>query len=344
MLNVALLGYGMAGRTFHAPLIATTPGMLLHTIVSSDPEKVRRDFPAVRVAGDPAEAFADAAVDLVVVATPDHLHVGQAHAALDAGKHVVVDKPFALSLAEAESVVRHASEEKLFLSVFQNRRWDGDFLTVRQLVADGTLGEIFQFESHFDRFRPAVLDRWKDRRPSGVWQDLGPHLVDQALLLFGPPLAVYADFARQKPDALAADYFHVLLRYRRLRVILHASQMTPDSGLRFAVHGRGGSFIKHGLDPQEAALASGQRPGSGDWGLDRRKGLLTSVSDGEARASVEVDGLPGNYPAYYAAVRDSVRHASPNPVSPEEALLVMKIVEAGLESAASGREVLLGIG
>jgi predicted dehydrogenase len=343
-LNVAIVGYGMAGRTFHAPLIATTPGMLLQTVVSSDAEKVKRDFPAVKVVSDLAMALADPAVDLVVIATPDELHARQAHAALDAGKHVVVDKPFALSLEEARGVVQHAADANLFLSVFQNRRWDSDFLTVRHLIENGTLGEVFQFESHFDRFRPVMLDRWKDRRSSGVWQDLGPHLVDQALQLFGPPIGIYADLARQRPQAAAIDYFHVLLRYPRLRVILHASQMTPNSDLRFAVHGSLGTFIKYGTDPQEAALAAGNRPGADGWGSDRRHGSLTSVTDETETASSEYQSLAGNYPAYYASVRDAIQLGSPNPVSPKDALLVMKIFEAGLESAHTGREVLLRCG
>lgn len=341
-LNVAICGYGIAGRTFHAPLVVTTPGLLLHTVVSSDAEKVKRDFPAVGVVDDLAAALADPAVDLVVVATPDQLHAPQAHAALDAGKHVVVDKPFALSLAEANGVVQHAADADLFLSVFQNRRWDSDFLTVRHLVENGALGEVFQFESHFDRFRPSMLDRWKDRRTSGVWQDLGPHLVDQAIQLFGPPTGIYADLARQRPEAAATDYFHVLLRYPRLRVILHASHMTANPDLRFALHGRRGSYVKYGADPQEAALAAGNRPGSNGWGSDPRCGSLTSVTHDGKTASMKVESLAGDYPAYYAGVRDAIRLGTPNPVSPEDALLVMKIFEAGLASAHTGREVLLG--
>ena len=341
-LNVALIGYGMAGKVFHAPLIATTPGLLLHSVVSSAPAKVHLDFPDVRVLAGPSDAFADETIDLVVIATPDHMHAEQAHAALEAGKHVVVDKPFAVSADEARGVVQHAATIGRFLSVFQNRRWDSDFLTLRRLIEGGTLGEVLQFESHFDRYRPKVLDRWKDQRSAGVWQDLGPHLVDQALQLFGMPDAVFADLAVQKKGGAAVDYFHVSFRYDRLRVLLHASQMTPASDLRFAVHGSRGSFIKHGADPQEAALAAGQRPDGLSWGADHQSGVLTEVLDDDTISVAQHTCGPGNYPAYYIGVRDALLKGAPNPVRPEEALAVMDILEAGRRSAEERREVWLG--
>jgi predicted dehydrogenase len=188
--KVALVGYGFVGKTFHAPLIAATPGLLLHTVVSSDPAKVLADHPGVKVAPDLDAALADPEIDLVVIATPDPLHAPQAHAALDAGKAVVIDKPFAVTLDEARAVADHAQRAGKLLSVFHNRRWDSDFLTLKALIADGSLGEIVQYESHFDRFRPVVRDRWREKPGAGALLDLGPHLIDQALQLFGPPLAV----------------------------------------------------------------------------------------------------------------------------------------------------------
>ncbi|MGR4866231.1 oxidoreductase [Caulobacter sp. LARHSG274] len=338
--HVALVGYGFVGKTFHAPLIAATPGLVLHTVVSSDPAKVLADHPTAKVAPDLAAALADPAVDLVVIATPDPLHAAQAHAALDAGKSVVIDKPFAATLDEARAVADHARRAGKLLSVFHNRRWDSDFLTLKALIADGTLGEIVQYESHFDRFRPLVRDRWREKPGAGALLDLGPHLIDQAQQLFGPPTGLYADLAVQKDGGLAPDYFHLVLRYPRRRVLLHASQMTLASDLRLAVHGTKGSFVKSGLDQQENALKAGGVPGAEGWGVDPRPGTLT-VADGEATASRVVEGLPGDYLAYYAAIRDALSGHGDNPVPPEEALAVMDLIDLAQRSAAEGRELSL---
>jgi predicted dehydrogenase len=199
-LNVALAGYGYAGKTFHAPLIAATPGLTLHTVVSSNPDKVLADFPAIRIRPDLAAAVADPEIDLVVVATPNELHARQAHQALEGGKHVVVDKPFTLTVKEAKAVIGHAATANRLLSVFHNRRWDADFLTLQRLIGEGTLGTVRQFTSHYDRFRPIVRDRWRERDEpgAGIWYDLAPHLIDQALMLFGLPEAISADIQKQR--------------------------------------------------------------------------------------------------------------------------------------------------
>lgn len=309
-------------------------------MVSSDPAKVLADHPGVKVAPDLDAALADAEIDLVVIATPDPLHAPQAHAALDAGKSVVIDKPFAAALEEARALVDHAQRAGKLLSVFHNRRWDSDFLTLQALITDGALGEVVQYESHFDRFRPVVRDRWREKPGAGALLDLGPHLIDQALQLFGPPLAIQADLAMQKDGGQAPDYFHLVLRYPRLRVLLHASQMTIDSRLRMAVHGTKGSFVKQGLDQQENALKAGVAPSSQGWGADPRPGTLT-VTDGEGTASREVEGVPGDYLAYYAAIRDALSGHGPNPVPPDEALAVMALIDLAQRSAAEGRELLL---
>ena len=341
-LNVALVGYGFVGKTFHAPLIVATPGLVLHTVVSSDLVKVLADHPGAKVAPDLAAALADPAIDLVVIATPDPLHAPQAHAALDAGKNVVIDKPFAVTLDEARAVADHATRAGKLLSIFHNRRWDSDFLTLKALIADGSLGEIVQYESHFDRFRPVVRDRWREAPGAGALLDLGPHLIDQALKLFGPPTAVFADLAIQKDGGKAPDYFHLLLRYPRLRVLLHASQMTVASDLRMAVHGTRGSFVKQGLDPQEDALKAGIVPGSEGWGVDPRPGTLTTPapdSGGDGVARRVIAGAPGDYLAYYAAIRDALSGHGANPAPPEEALAVMELIDLAARSAAEGREL-----
>ena len=213
-LRVALIGYGFVGKVFHAPLIQATPGLLLHTVVSRDAGKVHADWPDVQVVGDTDAAFADPAVDVVVIASPNDSHAPLAMAALAQGKHVVVDKPFTVTLTEARDVVDAARRAGRLVSVFQNRRWDGDFLTVQRLVGDDTLGRVAEFHSHFDRFRPVVQDRWRehDAPGGGLWYDLGPHLIDQAVQLFGLPEAISVDIARLRDGAQAPDYVHATLR------------------------------------------------------------------------------------------------------------------------------------
>lgn len=337
-LRVALVGYGLAGRVFHAPLIIATPGLALHMVVSSDVGKVHADLPDVDVVSDPQTAFDDGAIDLVVIASPNATHAPLAIAALRAGRHVVVDKPFAIDLAQAQTVAAVACASGRLLAVFHNRRWDADFLALRALIEAGTLGEVAEVHSHFDRFRPTVPDRWRERAGpgAGLWLDLGPHLVDQALQLFGLPDAVQADIAIQRAGAQVDDFCHVVLRYPRLRVVLHAGALVPGAGLRFAVHGTGGSWFKHGLDPQEAALRAGGVPGAADWGVDPAPGQLLRVdADGTLRDAPSPTPA-GDYRMFYAGIRDAIRHGAPPPVSVDEALDVMRVLQAGIDSAVTG--------
>lgn len=329
-VNVALVGFGFAGRMFHAPLIGAVPGLRLHTIVSSQGEVARAAWPHARVVATYDEALADRAIDLVVLATPNAVHAQQAHAALDAGKHVVVDKPFTITLAEAESVVAHAERAGRLLTVFHNRRWDGDFLTVKRLIDEGALGDVLYFESRIDRYRPVVRDRWRERAGAGagLWYDLGPHLVDQALQLFGQPHAIDADLAIQREGAQVDDYFHVVLKYPRRRVVLHASMLAAANDLRFVVHGTRGSYIKYGTDPQEAVLRGGGVPGGAEWGVDQRPGVL-SVYEGERLVVREVEPARGDWRAFYAGVRDAIVAGGENPVAGAGAVGVMGVVEVG---------------
>lgn len=339
-LDVALLGYGYAGKTFHAPLIASVPGLRLAAVGSGNAAKVRADWPEMLVSGAPKELLARPDLDVVVIATPNDTHFDLARRALLAGKHVVVDKPFTVTLAEARELAALAGRAQRVLSVFHNRRWDADFLTVRRLIAAGALGEVVYFESHFDRYKPEVLPRWREQAGAGggLWYDLGPHLADQALQLFGLPRAVYADFALQRSGAQAVDYFHVLLRYERLRVILHGSALVAGGSPRFLVHGSAGSYIKHGLDTQEDALKRGQRPDGPDWGRDPRDGALTRPAP-EGMQTEAVATVPGDYRVYYAGLRDAILAGAPNPVPAQEAIAVMALLELACDSAAAGREL-----
>lgn len=339
-IGVGLVGYGLGGRAFHAPYVGVTSGMTLRAVVSRDVGKVHADLPGMRVMPSVDALLAEDGIDLVVVSSPDALHAEHAIAALHAGKHVLVDKPFATSLADAQRVARAAEGSGRLLTIFQNRRWDADFLTLRRLLAGDRLGEIVQFESRFDRWRPVPAATWKEAREGGSWQDLGPHLIDQALVLFGRPEAITADIATLRAPAPAPDYFHAVLRYPNRRVLLHSSKLVADNGLRFAVHGTRGSWIKHGIDPQEAATVAGVAPGGEAWGHDPREGLLTLQGD-EGLTTTALPNSRGDYRLFWQALVAAIRGEGPNPVSATEALQVMEVLDAGLRSVAERREVTL---
>jgi predicted dehydrogenase len=343
LIRVGLVGYGYAAKTFHAPLIAATAGLQLTAVSSSDPAKVHADRPDLEVEASPQALFARDDIDLVIIPTPNDTHFPLAQAALAAGKHVVVDKPFTVTVAEAQQLEAQAQAAGKLLSVFHNRRWDADFLTLQGLLGQRALGRIVQFESHFDRYRPLVPVRWRESAATagtGLWYDLGPHLIDQALQLFGLPQGIQLTLETLRDGAEVDDYFHALLRYERLQVVLHASTLTPQPAPRFSVHGTEGSYIKHGLDEQEAALKAGTYPPSDHWGVDPVKGQFTAWRDGEPR-TVPVPNQRGDYPAYYAALRAAIRGEAPNPVPAREAIQVMQLIEAGRVSAAERHEVAL---
>ena len=333
-IRVGLVGYGFASKTFHAPLISGTAGMELAAVSSSDAAKVHVDWPAVQAVADAQALFDDPSIQLIVIPTPNDTHFPLAKAALNAGKHVVVDKPFTVTLSQARELEALAKAQGLLLSVFHNRRWDSDFLTLKTLLEQGTLGDVRYFESRFDRFRPEVRNRWREQKGagSGIWFDLGPHLIDQALQLFGSPVAINVDLAELRPGAQTTDYFHAVLTYPQRRVVLHASMLVAAESPRYQVHGTHGSYVKYGLDPQEESLKAGARPPQEEWGYDMRDGVLT-LANGEERVEETLLTTPGNYPAYYAGIRDAIRGEKRNPVTAEEAIQVMELIELGLQSA-----------
>jgi scyllo-inositol 2-dehydrogenase (NADP+) len=342
MIGVGLIGYGLGGAVFHAPLVAAEPRLRLAAVATSRGEQVRRDHPGARVVAGAAELLADPEVELVVVAAPNAVHHELAAAALRAGRHVVVDKPFTLGSADADELIALAAAAGRQLSVFHNRRWDGDFLTLRRLLAAGALGEVAELVSRYDRFRPAPRGGWKEEAGpgSGVLWDLGPHLVDQALQLLGRPETVWADVGTQRPGVEATDYAHLVLGYGRLRVLLHAAMLVRDPGPRFEVHGDRGSFVSWGLDPQEQALRAGGRPGDPGWGTlppDRRATLTTEVAGLEVAGRVA--GVPGDYGAFYATMAAAVAGEGPVPVAAAEARDTVAVIEHALASSREGRVV-----
>jgi predicted dehydrogenase len=299
---------------------------------------VRSVHPGVEPVSDPLSAARHPDVDLVVIATPNDTHAPLAEAALRAGKHVVVDKPFTVTLAEARALAILAAQADRLLSVFQNRRWDSDFLAVRREITGGRVGEVVELRSEMSRYRPEVRDRWRERAGpgSGVWYDLGPHLIDQALVLFGPPESVQADLRVQRRGGSAVDWFHAVLGYGPMRVILASSMLATDTPTRFLVRGTRGSLTKRGGDVQEDQLLSGMKPGSPGWGLDPDPLLFIG---GDAGAPTEFAAPAGDYVAYYESIRDAVRGTAALPVTPAEATTVMAVIEAGMQSSAEGRAI-----
>lgn len=343
-IRVGILGYGFATATFHAPLVSAVPGLQLTAISSSKPEEVKTQWPGVQVLPDAPTLLARPDIDLVIIPTPNATHYELACQALAAGKHVVVDKPFTVTATEAKDLIERAKQAQRLLSVFHNRRWDADFLAVRQVLAAGRLGRLTHFESHFDRFRPLVRPRWRESAEpgGGLWYDLGPHLLDQALQLFGRPDTVSLDLAAQREGAQADDWFHAMLRYGSLRVILHASALSAQLAPRFSLHGTQGSYTKYGLDTQEDALRSGQRPcrlepqGPANWGFDPQVGVLR-LANGDELIEEPLINPQGDYTHFYACIRDALLHKGPNPVTAEQALEVIRLLELGLQSWQQGR-------
>ena len=347
---MALLGYGSAAKIFHAPLIAGVPGLQLASVCSTRAGAVFADWPAVRVVATPQEVLADASIDVVVIATPNDSHYPLALAALQAGKHVVVDKPCTVTLADAEHLLEVAAQQGRVMTVFQNRRLDSDFLALQQVLAGGELGRVVQVDSHFDRYRPVVPSRWReeDLPGSGLWFDLGSHLVDQALVMFGLPDAISLDLACLRDGSEVNDWFHAVLRYDTaragLRVILHASTLVADLGPRWAVHGTTGSFTKFGLDSQEDTLKTGRRPqldAPDDWGTDPSPGEvlhMATLPGVAAPVSVrhESPNPPGNYLAYYANLRDHLVGQADLLVTPDQVRAVMRVLTLGEQSASEG--------
>lgn len=335
-IKVGLVGYGLSGATFHAPLLSVLGQFQIVKVVSSQKEKVLKDLKDVEVVGSLEEILEDSSIDLAVITTPSGLHYEMAKQSLLAGKHVILEKPMVVEAWEAEELIKIAEEKNLLLSVYHNRRWDNDFLTVKKLMDDGVLGEINTYQVHYDRFRPMVRDRWREKPGpgSGILFDLGSHLIDQALHLFGVPQFVWADVFSQKENAETDDYFHVILGYEKLRVILHSGSIVPSNGPRFQVHGSKGSFIKSGNDCQEADLSDGKKPIDDSWGADAPEfyGKLVTV-EGENETHETIETLHGSYLTYYQAVADSILSGKKAPVTAQEGLSVIKIIDAAFESS-----------
>jgi scyllo-inositol 2-dehydrogenase (NADP+) len=342
-INVGLAGYGFSGQSFHRPLLQHSHNFEIHTIMSSNKEKVQTDMGGVNVVPSLQELLQED-IELVVITTPNHLHYDMIKQSLTAGKHVVVEKPFVTESEQGEELIRLAEENGLVLSVFHNRRWDADFLTIRNLMEKKKLGDISTYEAHFDRYRPMVKDRWKENKieGGGVLYDLGSHLIDQALCLFGKPQWVFADIFSQRDPEKAEDYFQITLGYDTVRIGLYSRSIVLDPGPRYQLHGQKGSFVKYGMDRQEADLKEGINPYSASWGMEDEEswGTLSLIEEEEVN-KVKLSSEKGDYTQYYQGIFEAVRNNQPIPVRAEEALNVIEIIEACKKSSSEKKSIYL---
>jgi scyllo-inositol 2-dehydrogenase (NADP+) len=345
MVRVCLIGFGLAGQAFHAPVIRGVPGMELACILERRGTRAQEKYPEVRVARTIDELLADKTIQLCVVATPNDSHFELTRACLLAGRDVVVDKPFAPTLRESEELVRLAAELGRLITVYQDRRWDGDFETVKKIVASGKLGTVVEYECRFDRFRlESKANAWRERpdQPgAGVLFDLGPHVIDQALVLFGEPKAITASAFCERETSQVDDSFDVCLEYPGLRAMGRARIIAYAPGPHFLIHGTKGSFMKYGMDPQEARLRGEDYPQGTDWGADwgveaeELWGTLSLVGE----PAVKVKTERGDYRGFYANVRDAIEKNTPLDVTPEQALRTMRAVILAHKSSRERRTV-----
>jgi scyllo-inositol 2-dehydrogenase (NADP+) len=341
-INVGLVGFGLAGQVFHAPLIHANPHLRLTHIVQRHGNESQQKYPHAKVIREVDTLLADPSVDLVVVATPNASHFEIATKSLQARKHVVVDKPFTVSSNDADQLIALSRNMERVLTVFHNRRWDGDFLTVRQILDKKLLGRVAEFESRFDRFRPQIKSgSWREQTGpgSGVLFDLGSHLIDQAVLLFGLPQGVYADLRRQRDQAIAIDTFEVRLEYSALKVTLKAGSLVCEPSPRFVLYGTEGSFVKFGLDPQEGALKQGETPAHPDWGTEREQAWGTHTKCDGVGARAKYPTLAGCYPEFYANVFRAINKQEELAVKPEQAMEVIRLIELAQQSALERRTI-----
>jgi len=350
-IGVAVIGFGLAGRVFHAPFVSAVPGLKLEAIVQRRGDEASQAYPKTRILRSVEEALSDSNISMIVVGTPNETHYDLAKQSLLAGKHVVIDKPFAATSAQAKELIELAREKKLVLAPFHNRRWDGDFLSVRKVLDSGELGRIVTFESHFDRFRPLPREAtWKEAAndANGMLFDLGPHLVDQALALFGVPEAITASVRRDRDTTDIEDAFDITLHYPRLQAICRATMLAAEPAPRFLIHGTLGSFRKYGLDPQEPALAAGAIvPPMGDareWLAEPESAWGTLVvapdpSQPERLTRTTIKTELGDYRNYYANVRDAILGDRSLAVAPEDAYRVIRLLELARQSSAEARSI-----
>jgi scyllo-inositol 2-dehydrogenase (NADP+) len=327
-----IASFGMSGKVFHAPLLTKHEGFHLKTIVERSKNEASDLYPDVEIIRDFDKLLLDKEIELVIINTPDHTHYDLALEAINAGKHVIVEKPFTQTLEQAYALIATAKQKGVMLSVFQNRRWDGDFLTVQKVIQNNLLGKLVEFESHFDRFRNFIqAGTWKESAETGTGTlyNLGSHLIDQAVVLFGVPDAVNAEIRILRPGGEVDDCFDIRLSYNYIKVTLKASYLVRESGPKYFLHGVHGSFLKSGLDVQEDAMKAGGIPGSPGWGTEPEQNWGVLNTDiGNLHFKGKIETLPGNYLAFYDNIYDHMVKGKPLAVKPEQAAETIKIIQA----------------
>ncbi|WP_128544482.1 oxidoreductase [Larkinella soli] len=330
-IQVGLIGFGLSGRYFHAPFLTVNPHFKLAKVVERNRNEAEAFDPSIKTVRSHEDLLGDPGLDLIIVGTPNDTHYPYAKAALEAGKHVLIEKPFANTAGQARELLDLARDQGLVAIPYQNRRYDADFLTIRKLLQDNRLGDVVEFEAHFDRYRPDVLNNWKDQDPEGGGNllNLGPHLIDQAVCLFGIPEAVQGEVRTIRKGAKLDDYFDIRLFYPDKRVLLKSSMLAPDNSLRYVIHGTRGSFVKHGLDIQEETQRKNILPDTPDWGREPESqyGTLTTA-DGRTTLPSEA----GNYHHFYDNLYAAIVGEKPQEVTPEQIHAVIRIMDLAWES------------
>jgi scyllo-inositol 2-dehydrogenase (NADP+) len=342
-INTAILSFGMSGQVFHAPFIHVHPGFRFHSVWERTKNLAQEKYPGVKTCRTLEELLSDPEVELVIVNTPNYTHYEYCRKALEAGKHVVVEKPFVVSAAEGEELVQLARSAGRTLSVYHNRRFDSDYLIVKRVLDTGRLGEVVEAEFHFDRYKEDLSPKVHKETPgpgTGALYDLGSHLIDQALQLFGRPQSVFADIRTVRPASQVDDYFEILLYYPKLRVRLHCSYLVREALPAYILHGRKGSFIKTKSDVQEAALIAGRTPDAPDWGEEpaSEQGLLHTEEGGQIIRQ-HLPSQSGNYMYYFNGVYETIREGRNTAVTAEDGLDVIRVIEAAFRSSREGRVV-----
>ena len=338
MISTAVISYGISARTFHLPFLQTHGGYSIDMILERNGNSCLAKYPHAKLVKTLDEVLADPGIELVVICSPNTTHFPYAKAALLAGKHVVVEKPFTNTSEEAMELMQLSKETGKICSVYQNRRYVGHFLTMKKIIEEGMIGEPREFFAHYDRYRPdpRTYGLWREEAlpGSGIFYDLGPHLIDQSLVLFGKPDAILADIRCMKPYSKVDDYFDVKLFYKNLIVTLHASMLVREMGPRYMIHGTKGSFVKYGDDPQEELLKAGQLPVGKEWGKEVPSlyGLLHTEMEGKIIRE-PYPTLQGSYASYYANLYKSIKKGASLQETPEDGYWVIRLIELAFESS-----------
>ncbi len=337
-IKTAVIGYGFSAKTFHIPFVAALEEFELVAISTSNGDAVANDWPSVQHYAAASELLIKSDAELVIITAPNDVHFELAKQAIENGKHVIIEKPFVTKVADGEELIALAKEKGRVLSVYHNRRWDGDFLTVKKLIEEKRIGEIKHFESHFDRFRPKVRQRWREQAAvgGGILFDLGPHLIDQALELFGVPDAISAECKIMREGSTNVDYFNVVLHYPNHLAILHADLFSAGPNKRITLKGTKGSYEKLGLDPQEPRLIEGIQPITPNWADETSEnyGRLYCADDSEF-----VTTETGGYQHYFVQMAEAIRNNTAPPVNAEDALWNIKLIELAMESSRLGQKL-----